>query len=74
MARKNDEEREKKVVNDAIQYWRGFSDAIEYAQTSPPQLDIKLKESKQLIEDYRDRLFQLRRRTYRKARKKCRYK
>lgn len=59
-----DEDREKKVVNDAIQYWRGFSDALEwFREADTNRIDSKIIESKEMIEEYRDRLSALNRKT-----------
>lgn len=52
------EKNEEKVVNDAIQYWRGFSDALSWIRKEQniDRLDEQLDKSNEMIEIYRDRL------------------
>lgn len=59
--------KEKQVVNDAIQYWRGFIDGVSWSsQASKEELKDKLFECDQLINDYKNRLQTLKQGTRKK--------
>jgi len=47
---------EEYVVNDAIQYWRGFEDALEFSKIKTNKVEEQLVYCKEMIEIYRVRL------------------
>ena len=50
---------ERQAVNNAVKYWEGFLDALEYLRDNDINIDDKIEETKSLIDVYRDRLFSI---------------
>ena len=55
---KHEPKSERKAVNDAVQYWVGFTDALEWCMKiiEDEELEKKYEDSKELIQIYRERL------------------
>jgi len=59
MAKLSAFDREVKIVNDAFQYWKGFVDALESLKKIP-DIEKQITLAKDTMEDYKDRLNDLR--------------
>ncbi|MCJ8346022.1 hypothetical protein MJH12_10810 [bacterium] len=51
---------ERRVVNNAVKYWEGFLDALEWIRENDDEnIDGRIANTKELIVDYQDRLFSI---------------
>jgi hypothetical protein len=62
MSRMNDEERELKVVYEAISYWKGFIDALKAIQNNTIEPEKQISYAEDMIDEYSERLKKLRKR------------
>jgi hypothetical protein len=63
MSRMNDDERELKVVYEAISYWKGFIDALKAVQNKTIDPVKQISYAEDMIVEYSARLKKLRKRT-----------
>lgn len=51
---------ERAIINDGLQYFKGFLDALEFSRNKKlKEIDQKYIETEKMIEQYRERLFDL---------------